>query len=235
MTIAGAFWVGVLAARRLRQWGDSRPAVDGNGAQDDPRALQAGGAAPTNGDGASRVREAVAARLETELGNRPVPVGRQRGQDASTIEDLRIRDIVSIELPGVFTGDTIVDGLLYLREGGRLSIAVELLDARTKYMLLGGQSEDRWWLLRRQEGHPFAGEPPRYIEWAAQRYLLERRGQHSVAMQGKVDRPNLSRVATYLYRTSTGEVLWLERWGEQVLLFAGHVLSPAAVSFLPGS
>ena len=31
MTIAGAFWVGVLAARRLRDWGEGRRALEDGG------------------------------------------------------------------------------------------------------------------------------------------------------------------------------------------------------------
>jgi hypothetical protein len=45
MTIAGAFWVGILAARRLRDWGDGRRQLsEGEGAHA-PLALAPGAVA----------------------------------------------------------------------------------------------------------------------------------------------------------------------------------------------
>ena len=61
MTIAGAFWVGVLAARRLRDWGEGRRAIDEGHAP--PLALAAASGAPPDDPTSRRVRELVAERL----------------------------------------------------------------------------------------------------------------------------------------------------------------------------
>ena len=45
MTIAGAFWVGVLAARRLRDWGEGRRALEEGGGTT-PLAIAAVSGAP---------------------------------------------------------------------------------------------------------------------------------------------------------------------------------------------
>src|SRR5690606_31369141 len=64
MTIAGAFWVGVLAARRLRDWGDNSRALEQGEA---PLALAAASGAPSDSDAVKKVRARVAERLEASL------------------------------------------------------------------------------------------------------------------------------------------------------------------------
>ena len=66
MTIAGAFWVGVLAARRLRDWGDNSRALEHGEA---PLALAAASGAPSNDDSIKKVRNRVAERLQASLEN----------------------------------------------------------------------------------------------------------------------------------------------------------------------
>jgi hypothetical protein len=52
---------------------------------------------------------------------------------------------------------------------------------------------------------------------------------------GKHDRPAQSRAATYLYRATGRDVLWVERWGNEVVVGEGTTIESNAVSFLPGS
>ena len=83
--------------------------------------------------------------------------------------------------------------------------------------------------------HGLSGEPPRNIRRDKGLYTLERRGQASAACVGRHDRPAQSRAATYLYRAGGREVLWVERWGSEVLVGEGQAIEAGAVSFLPGS
>jgi hypothetical protein len=62
MTIAGAFWVGVLAARRLRDWGEGRRALEEGGTT--PLAIAAVSGAPPDDVGSRRVRALVAQRIK---------------------------------------------------------------------------------------------------------------------------------------------------------------------------
>ena len=75
----------------------------------------------------------------------------------------------------------------------------------------------------------------RNIRRAKGLYTLERRGQASAACVGRHDRPAQSRAATYLYRATGRDVLWVERWGSEVLVGEGQAIEASAVSFLPGS
>jgi hypothetical protein len=83
--------------------------------------------------------------------------------------------------------------------------------------------------------HLLAGEPPRNIRRTRGLYTLERRGQASAACVGLHERPAQSRAATYLYRASGRDVLWVERWGSEVLMGEGQAIDATAFSFLPGS
>ena len=56
-----------------------------------------------------------------------------------------------------------------------------------------------------------------------------------MALAGRHGRPTGTRVATYLYRASPREVLWVERWGDEVLMAAGAPVAAHNVAFLPGS
>ena len=66
-------------------------------------------------------------------------------------------------------------------------------------------------------------------------YLLQRRGQASAASTGRHERPEQPRVATYLYDGSARRVIWLERWGHEVLMAEGVTVEASTISFLPGS
>ena len=90
------------------------------------------------------------------------------------------------------------------------------------------------------EGHGIRGEPPRNIQppsstGSPRSYALDRRGQASVAATGKHDRPEANRVSTYLYRASSRDVLWVERWGDQVWMAEGLAMPKHEIAFLPGS
>ena len=69
MTIAGAFWVGVLAARRLRDWGDNNRMLEQGEA---PLALMAASGSPSDDASVARVRARVAERLQKEMAHRPL-------------------------------------------------------------------------------------------------------------------------------------------------------------------
>ena len=246
MTIAGAFWVGILAARRLRDWGDGRRQLsEGEGAHA-PLALapasSGNGSVPGGGgllhDAVSRrIRERVAQRLQGRMGPtvpRTIDVDPEAADLGMT--GLRQGDVVSVETGDAQRdGDYLVDGVLNLREGAQVTVVAVMTDADRTRWLVGSPDQDRYLLCEPVRGHGLSGEPPRHILHADQDYALERRGQSSAAGVGMHGRPALPRVATYVYRAGPDQTLWIERWGEQVLMGAATSVSAHDVHFLPGS
>jgi hypothetical protein len=241
MTIAGAFWVGVLAARRLRDWGEGRRALEGRGT---PLALAAGAgssAAAVAGDEvARRIRARVAERVAAEP--RFQGVGRSAGTGSETdsvdgaLESVRVGDVLVVrETDTHHDGDYLVEGILSLRDGLRtLTLLVGRDGARERWLV--DVEEEVWWLVEPIDGHGLVGEPPRQIRLEGHLYGLERRGQASTAGDGQPGRPNDARVAFYLYVAGPSDVLWVERWGERVLVGRGRPLGAShQVELLPGS
>ncbi len=240
MTIAGAFWVGVLAARRLRDWGDNSRVLE---QADAPLALAAASGAPSDNDSVKKVRARVAERLQASLasgggmvaaaGNAP------RSAEDLDIDGLRIADVILIEAAGLrVDGDFVVEGILRLREGSSTTVVAIMADGERKRWLIGSRDSEDWFIVEPVLGHGLAGEPPRNVQ--ARRddprmYALARRGQASVAAVGDHGRPAGSRVGTYVYRAGTRDVLWLERWGSEILMGEGVALARHSVSFLPGT
>jgi hypothetical protein len=240
MTIAGAFWVGVLAARRLRDWGDNTRALDqGEG----PLALAAASGAPSDTGSVKRVRARVAERLQTSLadGGGMAAARSEVGRvaDDLDLEGLRVGDVVLIEASDArVEGDFVVEGVVRLREGATTTVVVVMADGERKRWLVGSRDKDDWFAVEPILGHGLAGEPPRNISPRPDDprvYALSRRGQATVAAVGSHGRPRGSRVSTYVFRAGARDVLWLERWGSEVVMGDGVVLASHAVSFLPGS
>jgi hypothetical protein len=238
ITIAGAFWVGVLAARRLRDWGDGRRALE---EQRGPvLALGAGGGVVPSDEETERVRARVAARLEAERLAVPSVIARDltgEGQAELGLATLRPADVVVVEAADpAWDGDFVVEGLCVLRDGVLVTYVVVMADGGRKRWLVGEPQASSWLLLTEIVGHGLRGEPPRQIRRGEDRqYTLERRSQASVSGIGAHGRPAGARVATYTYRASLREVLWLERWGDEVLMGEGQPVPAHVVSFLPGS
>ena len=240
MTIAGAFWVGVLAARRLRDWGDNNRALEqGEG----PLALAAASGAPSDDMSVKKVRARVAERLQASLesggGMAAAGASAPRAAEDLDIDGLRVGDVILIEASdGRVEGDFVLEGLLRLREGGATTVVAVMADGERKRWLVGSRDTDEWFAVEPVLGHGLAGEPPRNVQPDPSRpqvYALSRRGQASVAAVGSHGRPKGSRVGTYIYRAGARDVLWLERWGAEVLMGEGVVIGRHLVSFLPGS
>jgi hypothetical protein len=243
MTIAGAFWVGVLAARRLRDWGEGRRALEDGGV---PLALAAGGGGAAPDDPRTRkIRALLAERLRHDR-PRTGPVSTVRGPAAPDggpadleLATLRQGDVVVVDAADAdHDGDYIVDGIVHLREGGQTTTVVVMQDAGRARWLVGPpgpQSSTEWYVVAPSSGHGLVGEPPRNITRDRGTYNLVRRGQASAACTGQHERPELPRVATYVFSGGGKDVLWLERWGDEVLLGEGRSIDASNVSFLPGS
>jgi hypothetical protein len=241
MTIAGAFWVGVLAARRLRDWGDNSRALEQGG--DGPLALAAASGAPSENSSVKKVRDRVAERLQASLengrgmaaagGNAP------RAAEDLDIEGLRAGDVVLIEASDSrVEGDFVVEGILRLREGGTTTVVAIMADGARKRWLIGSRESEDWFAVEPVLDHGLAGEPARNVQPhpdSPRVYALARRGQASVAALGSTGRPSGSRVGTYVYRAGARDVVWIERWGTQIIMGEGLALARHAVSFLPGS
>lgn len=241
MTIAGAFWVGVLAARRLRDWGEGRRALEEGGGP--PLAIAAVSGSPPDDASSRRVRSLVAQRIKDNrwAGGRALPRG--SGADSMTRTDddlnlatLRVGDVVVLNDRDPEQGnDFLTEGVVNLREGGTTTVVAILADGDRRRWLVGTPGQERWLLVTPVGDHGLSGEPPRNIRRNAGLFSLERRGQASAACIGTHDRPSQSRAATYLYRATGRDVLWLERWGSEVLMGEGQSIDADAVSFLPGS
>lgn len=242
MTIAGAFWVGILAARRLRDWGDGRNVLT-EGEDGQPLALAAAPGPNRRGSiphdpTSRRIRARVAERLDgrTFAGSEPRALPATVDEPDMDLTGLRAGDVVSIDSQDPERdGDALVEGVVNFREGAQTTVVVVINDAKTRRWLVGNPSEESWFLLDPVAGHGLTGEPPRHIVRGPLSYALERRGQASASGVGMHGRPALPRVATYLYRADSTRVLWLERWGEQVLMGEGIPLPAHFVSLLPGN
>ena len=240
MTIAGAFWVGVLAARRLRDWGEGRRAIE-EGAPT-PLALAAASGAPPDDARTRRVRELVAQRLRQDRARALASnawtgsAAPRTGGDDLDLGSLRLADVVVVETADSdVDGDFIVEGLMNLREGGVTSVIANMADGSRRRWLIGSPDNEQWMIVEPVVGHGLTGEPPRHIQRDGRDYALQRRGQASAAGMGRHGRPELPRVATYLYTASARDALWLERWGHEVLMGEGRIVESHEVSFLPGS
>lgn len=245
MTIAGAFWVGVLAARRLRDWGEGRRVLEEGGPT--PLALAAASGAPPDDSATRRVRSLVAQRIKDHRwsGARSLPrgSGEQAGASPAVIDvgeigltTLRVGDVVVVDGADAEAGsDFITDGVVTLREGNATTVVANLSDGDRRRWLVGAEGQERWLLVAPVTDHGLSGEPPRNIRRDKGLYTLERRGQASAACVGKHDRPAQSRAATYLYRATGRDVLWVERWGNEVVVGEGQAIESNTVSFLPGS
>lgn len=242
MTIAGAFWVGILAARRLRDWGDRRQLSEGEG-HHPPLALAAASTSTTSGTIANDpVSQKIRARVAQRLQNRVQPVTAPRPAPESadgpelTLTSLRQGDVVVVESGDPhLDGDYLVDGVVNLKEGATATVIAVMTDADRQRWLVGSPDQDRWLVAEPVRGHGLTGEPPRHIPHQEHTYALERRGQASATGVGMHGRPALPRVATYVYRATADRALWVERWGDQVLVGAATTVPQHAVSFLPGS
>ncbi len=243
MTIAGAFWVGVLAARRLRDWGEGRRALEEGGPS--PLALAAAAGAPPDDTASRRVRSLVAQRIKDNrwAGGRALPRGSGAEPGAIVTAEgelglttLRVGDVVVLDGGDPeLGGDFITEGVINLREGGTTTVVANLSDGDRRRWLVGSEDQDRWLLVQPVSDHGLSGEPPRNIRRERGLYTLERRGQASAACVGRHERPAQSRAATYLFRATGRDVLWLERWGSEVLMGEGRAIDAGDFSFLPGS
>lgn len=232
MTIAGAFWVGVLAARRLRDWGDGRRMIE---EAESPLAL----AAPLGNvdDPASRrVRALVAERMQSRLSRGGSSTVAPRAPEELTLTALRAGDVAVVETaePG-WDGDYIIEGIVILNEGEDRTTVMVMSDAGRRRWLVGHDDEQPWFILDPVEGHGLQGEPPRHVQRGVHDYGLERRSQASAAVIGGHGRPDGSRVSAYVYRSSGRQVLWVERWGRDIVMGEGREIAAHNVSFLPGS
>lgn len=242
MTIAGAFWVGILAARRLRDWGDRRQLTEGDG-HHPPLALAAASVSTTSGSipgdpVSQKIRNRVAQRLQGRLQPAAVPRPGPASPDQPDLSLMTLRqgDVVVIETGDPhLDGDYLVDGVVNLKEGATATVIAVMTDADRQRWLVASPDQERWLLAEPVRGHGLVGEPPRHIPHQELTYALERRGQASATGLGMHGRPALPRVATYVYRASSERALWVERWGDQVLVGAATAIPQHAVQFLPGS
>lgn len=159
-----------------------------------------------------------------------------RSNDDLELSSLRVGDVVVLDDRTPEQGnDFLTEGVVNLREGITTTVVAILADGDRRRWLVGSPDQERWLLVTPVGDHGLSGEPPRNIRRGASLYSLERRGQASAATLGHHGRPAQSRAATYLYRATGRDVLWLERWGSEVLMGEGQSIDATHVSFLPGS
>ncbi len=232
-SIAGAFWVGVLAARRIRDFGEGQRALE---RARRPLALAAAAGREVSAD---RVREALAHRLVEEglleaLTSGPAPA--RRGADELTAFDLRRGDVVAVDAAEPDAdGDYLVDWILLLREGGGRRVVVGLDDGGRARVLVASEGDADAIVARPVEDHDLSGEPPRQIVHDGTTFSLVRRGQAAAAGTGPHGRPDRPRTAFYFYESADGRVAFVERWGRRVFLAVGRRVPAHTVAFLPAS
>lgn len=238
MTIAGAFWVGLIAARRLREWGECQDAVEG---AEEPRMLAPAGGMPSEHAASMRIRTKVAETIDARLqagGWSPSQLSPRDQREDLNLQSLRLRDVVVIEgADGDFQGDFLVDSILHLRESGQTGYVLGLVDGARQCWLVSQPQRNEVFVARKRSEHELRGEPARNLAFAdapGRQYHLARRGQASVARQGNCERPEGPRVSFYVYRATGREVLWLERWGDEVLVFEGVEVPEVMLRFMPG-
>lgn len=231
LTIAGAFWVGVLAARRLRTYSEGDHALAEG---ETPLALPAGELGPANDAATQRIRARVAERLRDGL--RDPGGSRARSVDGLELDGLRMGDVVSIEgTDPEAEGDYVVEGVLRLREGAETRVVVVMSDGASPRWLVGGQREFDWLVVTPVEGHGLRGEPPRNLPLSRGGYALRRRSQAAVAALGRHGRPDLQRAGVYVYEGPGERLAWVERWEDELFVGEGVAVPARAVNFLPGS
>jgi hypothetical protein len=250
-TLGGAFWVGVLAARRMRDWGDTGRMLEAN-LEHGPDRLPA--AQP---EVRARIRALVAERLDGQIhmAHALPGGGRVGGVRALTTGDawlsgiggpsggqddllaIRVGDVLLLELAEQsVAGDYIVEGVVSLREGATDRRVVVARDGDREICVVVEPARGMGLVLEALDDHGWSGEPARSLRVAGQDFALERRGQSSAAGIGAHGRPARARVATYVYRSLDGGVLWLERWGgHDILAASGREVPLHGIRRLPGS
>lgn len=179
-----------------------------------------------------RIRSRVAQRIARQ---QPRALPEAPRQDLN-LETTRVGDVVLVEgTQDGQDGDYIVEGVLRLREGSASTVVLTMVDGSRKRWLVGGEVREEWLLLEPKGDQGLGGEPPRNLQIDGRNYTLTRRGQSSVAGVGRHGRPDGTRLGTYLYQADSRHVLWLERWGKDVLVGAGERIDGNMVGFLPGS
>ena len=249
-TLGGAFWVGVLAARRMRDWGDAGRMLEAN-VEHGPERLPA--AQP---EVRARIRALVAERLDGQIQMAPaLPGGGRiggvraltsgeswvggvggRGDQQDDLLATRVGDVLLLELAEQgAAGDYIVEGVVSLREGATDRRVVVVRDGDRERWVVVEPARGMALVLEALRDHGWSGEPARSLRVDGQDFSLERRGQSSAAGVGAHGRPARARVATYVYRNLDGGVLWLERWGHDILAASGREVPLHGIRRLPGS
>jgi hypothetical protein len=159
-----------------------------------------------------------------------------RGSEDVGLDTLRRGDVVVVDGGDAFSdGDYLVEGICILREGGSTTVVANMADASRRRWLVGNHDQGAWLVVEPVLDHGLTGEPPRQIRRERGDFTLARRGQASAACMGRHERPELPRAATYVYSASSHDVLWLERWGHDILMGEGKLVEATMISFLPGS
>ena len=242
LTLAGFIWVGVVAARRIRDWGDMGRMLEA-GADGVPGGVPGGSGHHAEVRG--RIRALVAERLDGQLRlpgaathASPSGVGGGPGEehDSAELLALRVGDVLMVELAEAsMAGDFVVEGVVQLREGATERRVVAARDGSKAICVVLEPHRAAALVLDMIDGHGWSGEPARNLTWVGQSYSLERRGQSSAYGLGTHGRPTRSRVATYLLRAPDGGVLWLERWGHEIVAATGREIPLHGVRRLQGS
>ncbi|TPV97273.1 MAG: DUF4178 domain-containing protein [Myxococcales bacterium FL481] len=231
MVIATAFWGGVLLARRLRDWGDGRPMLEeGSRVAALPATPDAGS------EGQKRIRARVAERIHAELAADGLSSSAPRQGDELSVDRVRTGDVVTIEAGlSEHDGDYLVEGFVRLHEGGNVRIVCSLTDAGRRRWLVASLADQRWFLVQPTADLALRDEPPRTIRHHGTSYSLDQRAQHTAGASGRHGRPSGTRVATYSYRGAGDNVLWVERWGHEVLVGEGVTVARHDVVLLPAT
>jgi len=160
-----------------------------------------------------------------------------------TLRELRRGDIVQRD-----GSDFVVEGVVRYDEDGHRWLAGRLTDANTEQWLLigierAGTHAVQW--LSLDQKIRVSGHPPEVIATPNARYVLGKRGTATASLDGLVgdlsDARELTASGTvarcrwWQYEAVGGEMLYVERWGDDFRVLSGESVHIGMLGFLPGS
>ena len=164
----------------------------------------------------------------TPVGNQLT--GGQSGGERNVL-NLQINDIVSH-----FGTDYIVEGRLDHWEEGWTWVTYMLKDGdKTRWLSAEEDDELEVSLWREIDDLHLSGpRPPEFLEWRGVKFRMVEYGTARINQQGRTGRKTGLSADYWEYEGPNGEMLSVERWGNEYEVSIGEEVNPYALEILPG-
>ena len=127
----------------------------------------------------------------------------------------------------------IVDEKLTFREGSFQWLEYKLVDgSETRWLEVEDDDELYVTLYEAAPDLHVTGEPPRTLQYQGKSFELEEKGFATMRKEGDVNRHELPECRYYDYEAPGGDVLSLEKWGENFEASVGKTLHPATLDVI---